>query len=154
MSKLNLGLHPTRPRMAVYIGAMQEQMLRLTVQIADGVLFSAASPLGYVSYAIRIMREEADRIGRKLDEIDVASYVLCYVSQDSEKAREKVKPRLLTFLLRPRWGEFIMEMAGLKPQLVDPIRAAFQKGDRRKALRKITDEIIDELCIVGSPPKA
>lgn len=150
VSKLNLGLNPYRPRMAVYIGAIQEQMLRLTVQIADGVLFSVASSPGYVSYAIRTMREEADRIGRRFDEIDVASYVLCHLSDDPEKAREKVKPRLLAFLVRPKRGESILEMAGLNPELITPIRAAFEKGNRREALRRITDKMIDELCIIGN----
>jgi 5,10-methylenetetrahydromethanopterin reductase len=150
VSKLNLGLNPYRPRMAVYLGAIQEHMLRLTVQIADGVLFSVASSPGYASYAIRTMREEADRVGRSFDQIDIASYVLCYVSDDLEKAREKVKPRLLTFLVRPKRGESILEMAGLNPELITPIRAAFERGKRREALRRITDKITDELCIIGN----
>ena len=150
VSELNLGFSPIRPKIPLYIGAIQEQMLKLAVQVADGVLFSVASPPGYVSYATKVMREEAYRIGRSFDEIDVASYVLCYVSEDSERAVEKLKPRLLSFLVRPRRGEFILEMAGLDTQQVIPIREAFKKGDRREAMRMITDEMIEELCIVGS----
>ncbi len=106
-------------------------MLKLAVHVADGVLFSVANSWGYVSYAIKIMREEADRIGRRFDEFDVASYVLCYVSEESEKAQEKLKPRLLSFLVRPGRGEFILEMAGLDPQQVIPIRKKFEKRDRK-----------------------
>jgi 5,10-methylenetetrahydromethanopterin reductase len=151
VSELTLGFNPFRNKIPIYIGATGEQMIKLAVRIADGVLFSNATSPNYMKYATRVMREEAKRICRDFDEIDIASNILCAVSEDSDLAREAVKPEIVSFLSRPVRGEYIMEKADLNADLLVPIRKAFQKGDRKEASRSITDEIIDSLSIAGTP---
>jgi len=151
VSELTLGFNPIRNKIPIYIGATGEHMLKLTVRIADGVLFSMATSLNYVKYATKVMQEEAKRIHRDFDEIDVASNISCAVSEDSDLAREAVKPGIISFLSRPVRGEDIMGKADLSTDLLVPIRRALQKGDRKEALKSVTDEIIDSLSIAGTP---
>lgn len=147
---LSLGFSPVRTKIPVYIGATREHMLRLTARIGDGVLFSAATSPNYVKWAVQVMREEAKKIEKDFNKIDIACIISCCVSEDYDLARRAVKPGIMSFLARPVRGEFIMEKAGLKTELLVPIRKALQSGDKIEAEKFVSDEIIDNLSIAGT----
>ncbi|MCJ7634538.1 LLM class flavin-dependent oxidoreductase [Candidatus Bathyarchaeota archaeon] len=151
VSELSLGFSPIRTNIPIYIGATGDQMLKLTARIADGVLFSSITSPNYVKYAIKVMREETNKIERDFDEIDIACNILCCLSEDSKLAHQTVKPAILSFLARPVRGELIMEKAGLDAELLIPIRKALQSGDREEALKLVNDRMIDNLSIAGTP---
>lgn len=151
VANLTLGFDPIRSKVPVYVGAVQEQMLRLAARVADGVLLSTASPPAYAAYAVGVLKRERARLGRDVEKFDVACNVLCCVAEDSENARAAVKPRIMHFLARPGRGEFIMDMAGLDRKRLAPIRHALQTGDRDGAAKHVDDEMVDHLSITGTP---
>jgi 5,10-methylenetetrahydromethanopterin reductase len=151
VADLTLGFDPIRAELPVYVGAVREQMLRLAARVADGVLLSTASSPSYVAYAMDVLKRETERLGRDFEEIDVACNVLCCVSEDPERARAAVKPRIIHFLARPARGEYIMDKAGLDRKSLTPIRQALQTGDRDGAAMHVDDEMVDRLSITGTP---
>ena len=63
VSDLNLGFPPFRRKIPIYLGAIKDQSLKLAARLSDGVLFSAASPPGYITHAIKVMKKEAIKGG-------------------------------------------------------------------------------------------
>ncbi|HEV2301886.1 MAG TPA: LLM class flavin-dependent oxidoreductase, partial [Stellaceae bacterium] len=93
-----LGYRPPRPDMPIYIAAVGDSSLRLCAQLADGLIISNLSPLGYSERAVGILRETARRAGRKPGR--VVQYVPCAVRPRREEAREIARRALGPMLVR------------------------------------------------------
>jgi 5,10-methylenetetrahydromethanopterin reductase len=89
------------PKIPIYIGTFpfSERMLRLSAAIADGILLVWTNPR-LTRHAVNIVRDEAKKIGRDPNSVDIASYLIVSVDDDREKARAACKP-LFDFYARP-----------------------------------------------------
>jgi alkanesulfonate monooxygenase SsuD/methylene tetrahydromethanopterin reductase-like flavin-dependent oxidoreductase (luciferase family) len=81
---VKLQIKPLRDRIPVFIAANQRRMLRLAGEIADGVLLTAGTTPEHVRYAYEQIMEGARSVGRSIDEIQIAGFVLTAVSNDKK----------------------------------------------------------------------
>ena len=139
---------PSKP-IPIYIAAMGEQMLRLTGQIADGVVLSAGLSSVFVSRSLRLSAEGSRRAGRDPASLRKAGYLYFAVSQNGADAIEALRSKL-AFLLRNRFLSENVAQSGISIDQ-DAIIAAVARRDMEKATRLVPDEAVEAFTVGGTP---
>ncbi|MDB4308285.1 LLM class flavin-dependent oxidoreductase [Gammaproteobacteria bacterium] len=145
-------LSAQRPQ--VYVAANMAQMLRMSGQVADGVMLSDLPPK-LASTAIAAARSAAADAGRNAAELHFNSFTAWHVYDDEQQARNEAKRwLLLRGLFRPWVLETFLEPAEIKlimrsqPAFVK----AFVEGNHVIAgvSAALTDKLVDELTLTAS----
>jgi len=142
-----VGFDIEREHVPIYNAAMGETNCRLTGEFADGWV-PAFVPLSQLDEPIAAIGEGARDAGRDPDSIVKAPMVGTAVHEDPEVAKEHARD----FLAQ----EMAMGYNRLAEQYGygEPANAAFERwrdGDREGASRAITDEMLEEFAVYGTP---
>jgi 5,10-methylenetetrahydromethanopterin reductase len=136
-------------KLPVYVGATGPEMLRLAGQYADGVLFNYPCTPGFIRYAMPIIEEGLSRAGRKLDDFDVAAYLLISVDSDETAALNAAK-RFLAQKLPSRHSEMLRH-AGVNAAEMSAVRESIEKHGVMKAAALIHEDLVRKVTIAGTP---
>ena len=148
---LRLGAKLLRESIPIYVGAMGPKMLQLAGEIADGVLLTAGATAEYIKFAVKNIEIGANRAGRKLEDVDVASYVIFSALKDPETAREITKDEI-AFLITLSAMDNVLKASGLLgTENVRIIRRFGQKGEMSKAAEYVSEDLINALAVCGKP---
>lgn len=150
-SSVKLHFRKQRTRVPIYIAARGPKMFQLGGEIGDGVLNSEGfrSP-EYFKWIRENLKEGAERTGRNALQIDLASYVFVSVSEDYEKAKDMVKPRVASMLAEGVLDPHVERM-GLSKGEMSAVKKAVASGDSKAVNRAVTDSILDASAIYGTP---
>ena len=118
-------------------------MLRLAGQEADGVIINWLAPTD-VSTIAKIVNEAAGGADREV----VARIFVC-PSENATVVRAAAKFAVAAYLNVPVYAEF-HRWLGRGDQL-QGMWDAWSAGDRKAAVAAISDEVVDELIVHGSP---
>ena len=148
--RFRIRFKPYREDLPIYIASLSPPSLRLTGELADGWLpiFLAPSRMGPSLSAIR---EGAESAGRSLDDIAISPQVSVYVTDDIPAARDRERPHIAFYI--GGMGVFYhqyMHRIGFGEES-DMIREAYLSRDRDRAAKLVTDEMVDEMTIIGDP---
>ncbi|MCA9532273.1 MAG: LLM class flavin-dependent oxidoreductase [Myxococcales bacterium] len=143
-------LTPARERIPIHLGANRSKMLELAGEVADGVL-------GHVFVSPRQLRDEVlpaigrglAKAGRPRSEFMVGAGITCAIDDDRETARHHARGPL-AFYSTVRTYEPLFAADGFASE-VAAIRAAFQSGDKKRAVTLVTDDMVDTYCAAGTP---
>ena len=142
------GSPPAAP-IPVYLAAVNPGMVRLTGEVADGLL---GHPLSSPRYFTEVVRPALDeglaRAGRKADEVKIVAGVICSVADDPKKALSDAKLQI-AFYGTTRTYKPIFEVHGWGA-VVDPLREAHAKGDFDAMIGCITDEMAETYAVAGT----
>jgi coenzyme F420-dependent oxidoreductase len=141
---------PVRSKVPVYVASLGPQNLRLTGELADGWL-PIYLDTSHLPDFRRDIASGAKKVGRTLDAIDVAPYILSCVSEDAEAARRLVKSHLTYYIAG--MGTFYAKLItryGFEDE-VNRVREAWAKGDRKAAASHVSDAMVAHMAICGSP---
>ena len=136
-------------RVPVYVGATGPEMLRLAGQYADGVLFNYPCTPEFIRYAMPIIEEGLSRAGRKLDNFDVAAYLLISVDNDEHAALNAAKRSIARKL--PTRHSDMLRYAGVTPAEIDAVREGVEQLGLVKAATAIDDDVVRKVTIAGTP---
>lgn len=133
----------------VYLAAVNTGMLRLTGEVADGVLGHPFSSPRYFEQTVRPSIDEGlDRSGRKKDEVRIVQGVICAIGDTTEEAMREAKGQI-AFYGTTRTYAPVFEAHGWG-DVVGPLRDAFAKGDAAGMIGLITDEMCDTYAVAGT----
>ena len=139
-----------RARIPVYIAAVNEGMTRMAGAIADGVV---AHPMATTRYIGEVMRpaiaEGAAGEDRPPADVAVADWVLTAISDDRAQAREDAK-RQIAFHATVRTYDRILELHGFT-DVAARIRELWRSFDLAGMTALVTDEMLDEMAVAGTP---
>jgi probable F420-dependent oxidoreductase len=139
-----------RPRVPVYVAAVNEGMTRMAGAIADGVV---AHPMATTRYIEEVMRpaiaEGAAGASRTGADVAVADWVLLAVSEDRDQAREDAK-RQIAFHATVRTYDRILDLHGFT-DIAARIRELWTSFDLAGMTALVTDEMLDEMAVAGTP---
>lgn len=141
--RLGLRLGERRPRLVV--GALNERMLRLAGELADGVLLNYL-PASAVPWCVEQVRVGEAAAGRAAGSCEVFAYVHVGVT-DLDVARRAAQKDLFGYIVVDSYARAFTR-AGFGAE-VDAVRAAHAGGDRHAALAAVSDEMIGAIDIVG-----
>jgi probable F420-dependent oxidoreductase len=138
-----------RPRIPIYLASVGPKMNQLGGEIADGVLGAFKTPDYMNRVVFPNIKIGADRAGRKLSEVDVASMVITCVHPDRKEAIRRARIQVGMYAVFPP-SDPVIRHHGLereKQALLDAIAA---RGFG--AVQDATDDkLVDLFSIAGTP---
>ena len=129
----------------IQMGVMGPRMLRLSGAIADGTVLSVLASPAYVSWARDRITEGAERAGRDAARHRVATFALCTVDADGERARADMRPLLAFFLDAVKHSTLVSALG-----IADELLALAADGVETLAAR-MPAAWLEELAIAGDP---
>ncbi|WP_433190063.1 LLM class F420-dependent oxidoreductase [Actinoallomurus sp. CA-150999] len=135
-----LGLVP-EPAPKILVAALRERMLRLGARDADGVILNWVSPRD-VRRVAAIVREENPAA-------EIVTRIMVCPSQDADAVRAMVRPLVTGYLTVPVYRAY-QTWLGHGAALAD-MWEAWDAGDRKAAVAAVPAEVVDAVCVHGSP---
>jgi alkanesulfonate monooxygenase SsuD/methylene tetrahydromethanopterin reductase-like flavin-dependent oxidoreductase (luciferase family) len=134
----------------VYTAAVGVRMAELGGEISDGIMMHLVprSRLPAIREAVARGAQKAGRNPRAI-ELNLGLHTL--VADDLELARQKARESLTYWVGLPSYNQSIRDTGFVRE--ADALRDAFARGDQAALRAHITDEIIDEFCLVGPPER-
>lgn len=132
----------------IFLGALNDRMLELAGEVADGVILNFAS-LRSVARALERIEVGAARGGRSRQDVEVAVFFRATLTPDIQPVRERYARELLPYLLAPVYRRmFAAEGLG---DVCAAVAEAWGQGRRAEALRAVPDDLVRERALVGTP---
>ncbi len=136
----------------IFIGATGLEMMRLTGEIADGVVLNYCVPPDYNDSALVALAEGAARVGRTLDDIDRPQLVVCSVHDDHDAALDGARELLTQYLAQQ---PHIAKASGVSQDVVAQIQSTLgwpaTHEQVRAAMRFVPDELVMRITASGTP---
>lgn len=144
----------SKPRpIPIFIGGTGFKMLELAGEIADGVLLNYLVAPKYNTDALESVNRGAQKVGRRLNDIDVAQLIACSVAEDREKAVTLAKNHVtMTLGQQPH----IMKASGVKEDLIRAVQERMggwpaKPGGIERAAELVPDDVVRMLTASGTP---
>ena len=132
-------IKPTRNKIPVYLAAVNQKMVELTWNVADGVIFYLR-PFSELKDTIQKMQSKK--------KIDVASQFITCVSDDKEKAVSKAKKTLAFYISAAKIYRDFLAKNGFKKE-TENVYQEFLKSGLTSNFELIPDSMLESLTICG-----
>lgn len=133
-------------RVPIMMAAVGPKMIELAGELADGVSLYM-QPLSRIGALRERLDAGAQRSGRSGGDIELNLMVHTLVHDDIEVARAKARGALTYWVGLPSYNGSIRD-AGFVDEAAK-IRAAFLRGDQAAMRDGLSDDLLDEFCILG-----
>jgi probable F420-dependent oxidoreductase len=142
--------HAARPSIPIYLAAVQKGMLRTAGEVADGLV-------GHPIYGRRYVREFVlpnleigfTRGSRQRSSFDLASYVITSISKDPAEARQEARGQIAFYATAKSYAG-IFDLHGWQ-EAKEGIYEAFKTFDLAKMAGFVTDDMVEEMAVTGTP---
>jgi len=135
----------------IHLGATLPGMAALAGEIAEGVHFNVVLSAPHIrDVMLPAVEVGARRAGRSLSDVEKGVLVSTAVSDDRAEAVQWAKHQIAFYAGVASYFEPVMERHGFSEEYVRA-RDAFQSGDPVAAIDAITDEMVDQLALAGTP---
>src|SRR3954470_9752895 len=135
-----LGLVPPEPP-TILVAALRSGMLRLAGREADGAIINWLSADDVKTVAPYVREGGADK--------EIVARIFVLLTEDADTAHGIGRSMIAAYLNVPVYAAF-HEWLG-RSDVLGPMWDAWKAGDRKGALEKIPDSVVDELIVHGSP---
>ena len=141
---------PPPRRIPIFTAGVNPRMIETAGRVADGLLGHTLFSPGYVDDVVRpAVARGAARAGRDPREIAIATYALAAAHPDEEVARRQAAA-MIAFYGSVRTYAGLFEHAGFGRE-VEAIREAFVRRDPDAMVAAVTDAMVDEFAVAGTP---
>src|SRR5438093_351811 len=96
-----------------------------------------------------VVREEARVVGKNPDDVEVVCRIFVCPTEDPAMARDAFRRTVTAYLNVPVYRKF-HEWLG-RAEILREMHDRWDRGDRRGALAAVSDRIVDDLCVIGTP---
>lgn len=152
LKRFRMGARPVQERIPIYVASLGPRNLELTGRAADGWL-----PIWTHREKLPLVKEPltkaADAAGRSAADITTAPQILCCASDDEATVAEAVKQaRAHMAFYIGGMGQYYYDLFcryGYQDEC-DALRRAWGEGDRGQAAEAITDEMVDNITVIGA----
>ncbi|MDE1770440.1 MAG: LLM class flavin-dependent oxidoreductase [Thaumarchaeota archaeon] len=141
LKDFDLLIRPPRKEIPIYLAAINQKMVDLTWEIANGAIFYLR-PLPELKKTIQKMQS------RK--KIDVACQLITCVSEDSEKAISRSKKTIAFYVSVGKIYREFLAINGFKNEVM-AIFDQYKKNGLKDNYTLVTDEMVNSLSICGTP---
>ena len=148
ISSASIGAAAPKERVPIYIAALGPQMLELAGEMADGVLMNWTAE-SFITEAVKHVKRGAAKAGRDPSEIDIAGYVRVAAGGDEDAVRASLRGQVARYASNTFYRNFFAE-TGFGDEM-EEAASALAAGDMARASEAITQEMQDQLAVVGSP---
>jgi probable F420-dependent oxidoreductase len=133
-----------RESIPVYVAGVNIGMIRCAARVADGLVGHPVYTRGYIKEVVLPELEDSP--------CALAPYVICAISDNVEQARNEARAQIAFYYSTPLYHS-ILDVHGWREQGAI-IADAFRQGDFKAMTAAVTDEMIDQIAITGTPEEA
>src|SRR5215472_8272610 len=152
IERFDLWFKPLHKSVPIYLSALFPKMLELCGEVAQGLLMVFSTGQS-ARNAIKHLGAGSARLGRNVDEIEIASLLPTSIGRDRKTAYDRVRPVLSFYIgFFPRYHRLVSE-SGFGNS-ADTAAEAFARGDQQRALAAISDEMVASLTVSGTDADA
>jgi probable F420-dependent oxidoreductase len=145
VKRFKLGGVPTGT-VPIYLGALNEQMLRLTGELCDGVVLNMV-PERALPQVLGAVRAGAEAKGRDPNQIEVIARLHVVMTDDVDAGRSLVRNAFGAYAATPGYNRAFAWM-GFASE-AKQIRECFAKGDRAGVAASLSDDLCAAMAVVG-----
>ncbi len=138
---------PLEQPVPVYLAALRSKMIETAAEIGDGVIFNLW-PKGALPKMMEHVKIGAERAGKKFEDVEVVNRAMVLVTDDKETGRNMFRAAFAPYYATPVYNNFLA-WAGYQ-DVANVITEGWAAKDREKTTGAITDELVDEIAIIGS----
>ena len=135
---------PTRKEIPIYLAAINQKMVEMTWNIADGVIF-------YLRPKSE-MKETISKMQKK-KKIDTTLQIITCIHEDEEKARNRAKKTLSFYIAVGKIYREFLQSTGYSDE-VNIINEEYKKNGLDSLQEIVPEKMLDDLCIAGTPTTA
>ena len=144
LKEFSLLTKPVRKEIPIYLAAINQKMVEMTWDVADGVIF-------YLRPKSE-MKETITKMQKK-KKIDTALQIITCIHNDEEKARNRAKKTLSFYIAVGTIYREFLELTGYSNE-TQIIYDEYQKGGLNGLEKFVSDKMLDDLCIACTPDAA
>lgn len=145
------GVPPVNREVPIYHAALGRANRRVVGRLCDGWM-PHNIPFSALDDAFEVVERAAREADRDPDEITIAPYVPAAVSADGDAAYDAVRGHVAYYAGSSEGYQNAIGI--LFPDRADRIAEAWRNGDREEATDLVTDEMVHELGVAGTPDAA
>ena len=131
----------------IYMAALRAKMLEAAAESSDGVIVNLF-PKGALPKMMEHIRAGGARAGKAPEDIEVVCRHMVIVTDDKENARNAFRAAFAPYYATPVYNNFL-SWCGYEDAAAT-IREGWAEKDRAKTGGALTDELIDEIGIIGT----
>ena len=135
---------PIRKEIPIYLAAINQKMVEMTWDIADGVIFYLRPK--------NEMKETISKMQKK-KKIDTTLQIITCIHEDEEKARNRAKKTLSFYIAVGKIYREFLQSTGYSNE-VKIINEEYEKNGLNSLQELIPEKMLDDLCIAGTPATA
>ena len=135
---------PIRKEIPIYLAAINQKMVEMTWDIADGVIFYLRPK--------NEMKETISKMQKK-KKIDTTLQIITCIHEDEEKARNRAKKTLSFYIAVGKIYREFLQSTGYSNE-VKIINEEYEKNGLDGLQELIPEKMLDDLCIAGTPATA
>ena len=140
LKNFSLLIKPPRDTIPIYLAAVNQKMVELTWNIADGVIFYLR-PKSEIKSTLAMMQSEK--------KIDASLQIITCVNEDSEKAMIRAKKTLAFYVSVGKIYREFLASNGFKNETKN-IFEEYKKNGLQNNHELVPDSMVSELCITGT----
>lgn len=141
LKNFSLLIKPVRNSIPIYLAAINQKMVELTWEIADGVIFYLR-PIPELKKTIEKMQ--------KKKKIDVSCQLITCISEDSQKAIDRAKKTLAFYISVGEIYRNFLSRNGFQNE-TEAIFQEFKKSGLEHVHEFVSDSMVKSLTICGTP---
>jgi len=141
LKNFSLLIKPLRDHIPIYLAAVNQKMVELTWEIADGVIFYLR-PISELKNTIEKMQNKK--------KIDISCQLITCVSKDSQKAIDRAKKTLAFYISVGEIYRNFLAKNGFQNE-TEEIFQEFEKSGLEHIHEFVSDSMIKSLTICGDP---
>lgn len=131
----------------IYIGALRPKMIEMAAEYGDGVIFNLW-PKSALPKMMEHVAIGAARAGKKAEDVEIVNRAMVLATDDKAAGRNLFRAAFAPYYATPVYNKFLA-WAGYSDAAAT-ITEGWAKKDREKTTSALTDEMIDEIAIIGT----
>jgi 5,10-methylenetetrahydromethanopterin reductase len=136
----------------VYVAARGPGMLRLSGEVADGVIIGDLLSDNGLDYAQGEINKGIKKAGRKTEDVKNVCWAACFVTDGNDDATiERLKPWIAHNLVAS--PPIVQKALQIEEERIEMMRSAYFEGGSENAAPYVKPEDVYQLSVVGSPDR-
>ena len=131
----------------IYLAALRPNMIEMAAEVGDGVIFNLW-PKGALPKMMEHVKIGAERAGKNPEDVEIVNRAMVLCTDDKEYGRNLFRAAFGPYYATPVYNKFLA-WAGYSDAAAT-ITEGWAQKDREKTAGALTDEMIDEIGIIGT----
>ena len=138
---------PPERRVPIYLAALNDRMLELAGEIADGVILNFVTTED-VAHAKARLAVGAARAGRSLDDFEIVVFFRATDTERYEDVQDRYRSELFTYAMAPVYQRMFAR-GGFEEACLE-VQRLWQARQRQEALEAVPERLIRERTLIGT----